>query len=243
MAFNTPPLPRYKRQFRVYDELTSAEVERARAILVDCLGGGDPSVYMQRVVIADDGTYGITVYRPRVDEKRSLAVTPSRENWLAADPEWLPIAAGVALLRSQDNPELIVEARIRKDADEEAQRIHREEAANRQQAEWQGSVAARARYREKECRGGEWDKLSGWVKNDYILAKIFEDAMPEIAAKLRAVADEGRARVTSGSTASARKTWFWPGDPRPRQHEPQMLAAMEASANEGPEPVEGWWRK
>lgn len=240
-SFDAPVPPRFKRAWRTYDELTSAEVAQGRAMIADCLAGGDPGPWLPRLGRGDDGTLAVLVRRPQIPAD---GVNYSERQWLTAEATYVPLAEGMALLQGPDNPEREIEAR-RRARNDEAERVRLEnEASDRRTAEWQADAAARARHREVDLRGKEFDTLPGWVRNDYVLARIFErNSMPQIAAEIRAVADEGRTLAANQRAGRVRRVWMWPGDTAPRKYEPETEAAIEASIGAGPEPCDGWWRR
>lgn len=216
-----------------YDLLSTDELARGRAVLVDALNGADPSPWVKRLVLGDDGVFRLGVRYPattskalRHSEATEHASMPSEREWLEDKEVAMDIAQAVALLDDPTrSPERILETRRRVIADDAERKRLADEAAGREQTSRAAAMTARARQRE-EFRGPEWDRLWGWQRAFYRLALIYEKhGMPAaLVADIRALA--GDRPHTSVKDARQRAT----SDP--------LFAALEGPS--GP-PLERWW--
>lgn len=215
-----------------YGELSTAELARGRAVLADALNGADPTSWVRRLLLGDDGVFRLGVRCPEVPSKalRNTDVTgrsalPSEREWLEDKEVAMDIAQALALLQDPArSPEQVLETRRRVIRDDAERGRLADEAAARDRASRAAADAARAKQRE-EFRGREWDGLWAWQRGFYRLALVYDKhGMHDLAADVRALAAD-RPQMTI-ATARQRAT----SDP--------LFAALEGPC--GP-PLQPWW--
>jgi hypothetical protein len=148
---------------------------------------GHPS-WTRRLAISEPDGQWCVVVDDCADDKGYAPWTD--ETLIEAFPLAYPLAEGVAILQSPDNPETELERRRQavKEHNEEQARAsaERAEAAKRQREE-----DAQLEQDRNQFRARDWERLSDAQKLSYALALKVQARDPDLAADLREVAAKG----------------------------------------------------
>lgn len=202
---------------KTYEQMSTTEADAAQVTLAEVVGDGGLALYLSRLALADDGTVGLAIKRPRLyDPDRSEVAPsgkpwlsggespPSEREWLATEHAWYAIPEALELLSGPRNPELEVERRARQHQNALAVARRREESLSQAHDE-RLAVDMALREQRRELRADVWEKeLPGWGKVAFRLeAACRKSGLVDLAEEIRLIAVDSL-KVTSASVAGHR---------------------------------------